>query len=454
LTADLVQRGPWRLIEELGRGGNGTVWRAEHVDSGQSAALKEVNTRKADREPYRRFVTEIETLRGLGEFPGVLPLLDAHVPAEPKAKDRPWFVMPIATPLAEALAEADYGRLVGAFAAIAETLAALGSEHGIAHRDIKPGNLYELDGAALIGDFGLVALPDPSGLTRAGKPLGPANFIPFEMLNDAGTADPFAADVYSLAKSLWVATTGVDFPPPGHQPADAAPYRIADYRPHPQATRLDELVDRATLLDPHRRPNAAMFGTELRQWLELPATEADFDLSAASTAVREALSAEIDDTNRVDGWKEDAYKAARRLEELVRPLNEAMKEADPRAAVGVNDELVSKMLRTLEHMGSAEVLFHFARATSLTVGARPVQTVLRMGRGVELVEDGQLIIRTMIDLGLDGVMQSDMHWTSADRSVPVGSVSQEAALQEAVRELSEKLGEALQLLASKAPGSG
>ncbi|HVC07356.1 MAG TPA: serine/threonine-protein kinase [Solirubrobacterales bacterium] len=451
--ADVRQLGPWRLTGELGRGGNGTVWRAEHVDSGQVAALKEVNTRRADREPYRRFVTEIETLRALGEFPGVLTLLDAHVPAEPEAKDRPWFVMPIAAPLFEALAEADYSSLVGSLAAIAETLAALKAEHGIAHRDVKPANLYDLDGAALIGDFGLVALPDPSGLTRAGKPLGPANFIPFEMLNDAGSADPFPADVYSLAKSFWVLAAGVAYPPPGHQPADAAPYRIADFRPHPQATRLDELVDRATRLNPTQRQSAAELAAELREWLELPVTQADFDLSAASSAVREALAPEIDDTDRVESWKEETYKAARRLEELVRPLNDAMKEADPRAEVGVNDELVGNMLRTLEHLGSAEVLFHFARATKITAGAPPIHEVLRMGRGVELVEEGQLVIRTMIDLGLDGVMQSDMHWTSEERVVPVGSVRQEGALQEAIAELGGKLGEALQILAAKAPDS-
>jgi serine/threonine protein kinase len=451
--AETRQLGPWRLVSELGRGGNGIVWRAEHVDSGQLAALKEVKTRRADREPCRRFVTEIETLRALGEFPGVLPLIDAHIPAEPKTQDRPWLVMPIAAPLSEVLAEADHASLVASFATIAETLATLKSEHGIGHRDVKPANLYYLGGTALVGDFGLVALPDPSGLTREGKPLGPANFIPFEMLNDAGTADPFPADVYSLAKTFWVLATGVAYPPPGHQPAAAAPYRIADFRPHPQATRLDELVDRATQMDAQQRPSAAEFAAELRQWLELPVTQADFDLSAASSAVREALAPEIDETNRVEGWKEEAYKAARRLEELVRPLNEAMKEADPRAEVSVNDKLVSDMLRTLEHMGSAEVLFHFARATKITAGAPPIHEVLRVGRGVELIEEGQLIIRTMIDLGLDGVNQSDMHWTSEERFVPVGSVRQEAALQEAVTELGRKLGEALQILATKAPDS-
>jgi serine/threonine protein kinase len=447
------QLGPWQLDTELGRGGNGTVWKVENVDSGQVAALKEIHTRKVDREPYRRFVTEIRTLQELGELPGVLPLIDAHIPDAPAAKEKPWLVMPIAAPLSEVLAGADHSSVVGAIASVARTLATLKADHGIAHRDVKPANLYDLEGASLIGDFGLVALPDPSGLTREGKPLGPANFIPFEMLNNADTADPFAADVYSLAKSFWVLATGVDFPPPGHQPADAAPYRIADFRPHPQATRLDELVDRATRLDPAGRPSVAEFADELQQWLELPIEQADLDLSEISSAVRANLASEIGESQRIEGWKEDAHKAARRLEELVSPLNVAMKEADPRAEVGAIDKLVAEALRTLEHMGSPEVLFHFARATKIVTGTPPIHKVLRMGRGVELIEDGQLIIRTMVDLGLDGVMQSDMHWMGDERIVPVGSIQQEAALQEAVTELGVKLREALEILAGEPLGA-
>lgn len=41
------------------------------------------------------------------------------------------------------------------------------------HRDIKPGNLYDLDGAWLIGDFGLIAVPQATGLTVDGRQVGP-----------------------------------------------------------------------------------------------------------------------------------------------------------------------------------------------------------------------------------------------------------------------------------------
>ena len=447
-TASMADRqlGPWRLLDRLGRGGNAQVWRVEHVDSGELAALKEINARRVDREPYQRFITEIETLRGLGDYPGVLPLIDDHVPKHPSEADGPWLVMPIAQPIRTALAEADLPAVVRAVQRIADTLARLQSEHGLGHRDVKPANLYELAGQALVGDFGLVALPDRSGLTRQGKPLGPANFIPFEMLNAPATADPFAADVYSLAKALWVLACGVDFPPPGHQPASAAPHRIADYCPYPNAERLDELVDASTQLDPRGRPGMARNANDLHAWLGLPAEPRDFAMAEAAAAARGRLSAELGEAERIERWKQAAHAAVRRFDELATPLNVAVKAADPRARVGVVDKLVDQMLRTLLEMGSPEILFHWTR-TSLIAAGGPLSYVLRIGRGIELTENGELIIRAMLDLGLDGVMQTDMHWTDEERVVPVGSVQQEAALQGAVAKLGEKLQEGLLMFA-------
>ena len=80
--------------------------------------------------------------------------------------------MPIATPIAKALEGRPLADVVTAVAAIAETLTRLQRDFGIAHRDIKPGNLYELGGAWLIGDFGLIAVPDAKP-TVDGRQVGP-----------------------------------------------------------------------------------------------------------------------------------------------------------------------------------------------------------------------------------------------------------------------------------------
>ena len=69
--------GPWTLGEELGSGGNATVWKATRPELDAPVALKVVKTHRGDREPYKRFVNEIEFLRSLELTAGVLPLLDA-----------------------------------------------------------------------------------------------------------------------------------------------------------------------------------------------------------------------------------------------------------------------------------------------------------------------------------------------------------------------------------------
>jgi Protein kinase domain len=442
------QLGPWRIGDKLGQGGNAKVYRVEHVETGATAALKEINARNVSREPYKRFVAEIETLRRLGDYAGILPVLDDHIPDVPAEGDQPWLVMPIAQPLRDAFTDADLPAIVAAIGEIARTLAGLRTEHGLAHRDLKPANLYALDGMALVGDFGLVALPDRSGLTKEGKPLGPANFMPFEMLNDPGSADAFAADVYSLAKTLWTLTCGVNIPPPGHQPAMAAPHRIADYRPHPNAALLDEMVDRATLLDPVSRPSMDELASDLAAWASVLPDPAAFDMAEAASAVRSALNAEIATTERIERWKEAAHGAVRRFDELARPLNDAMKEADPRARINVIDQEVDSTLKLLEYIGSPTALFHWTRASLIAVGS-PLAYVLRMGRGVELIEDGTLIVRAMVGLGLERVMGADMHWTD-ERRVPVGSTQQEVALQELTAALAEQLKVGLRTFAENA----
>lgn len=445
------QLGPWRLGEKLGEGGNGIVWEAEHAETGQRVALKVIKTRKVDREPYQRFLAEIRTLRQIREHPRVLPLLDAHVPEEPSKTDKPWFVMPIASSLAGELQEKNLAAVVAAVATIAETLAALREEHRLAHRDIKPANLYWLEENALIGDFGLVALPDPSGLTTEGKPLGPTHFIPFEMLNEPMSADPYAADVYSLAKTLWVLASGVSYPPPGHQPADGGALSIGGYRPHPHSSSLDRLISRATQTDPGLRPSVEEVASDLRAWADLPAGPKEIEMAGAAAAVRERLASEIGETERVEGWKAAADEAAERLEELIESLDGVIEAADPRAELRIYDELAENYLTTLEHSGSPEILWSFVRASKITAGSPPIHYVLRLGRGVELIEGGDLIIRTMIDVGLDGVSGNDMFWRADERKVPVGSIEQEAALQEATEELAEKLQDGLTVFAEKAP---
>jgi Protein kinase domain len=259
------QYGNWVTIGEkaLGAGGNGEVWRAETAD-GRSGAIKIIATRRGPGCSYRmgRFRDEITFLLAHPGFPGVLPLIDSRI--SESAVEASWYVMPVATPIREALGDdPDLAVVVSAVAEIGATLVSLAAE-GVAHRDIKPDNLFQLEGQWVIGDFGLVTYPDKDPRTQHGRKLGPTDYMAPEMRRDADQADPWPADVWALAKTLWVLLTGQELPLPGtHRPAEPA-HGLRERITFRFAAELDLLLEKATLTEPRERVSMEDMATELR----------------------------------------------------------------------------------------------------------------------------------------------------------------------------------------------
>jgi serine/threonine protein kinase len=440
--------GPWTLKSQLGSGGNATVWLAEHADRRQ-VALKLINTRKADREPYKRFIAEINFLVGLGLTPGVVPVLDHHLPERPSRSDRPWLAMELAQPIREALAEADLGQVVDAMGAISATLARLAAAQGVAHRDIKPANLYRLNDNWCVGDFGLVALPEQSDLTQPGRPLGPAHFLADEMLRDPVNADPFPADVYALGKTLWVLACRQNFPPQGHQPVTIRGNLIADYAPHPHAAALDRLVDRMTEVQPQLRPTMAEVAAELQEWGELADSPPVIDLSATRARLHESLADQLSTGDVADRRRELALAAVRQLQELTRPLNDALRQLYPRTKIDqVTDDKVDHMLKTYDH--GTDVEFRWARLSSVAIGSEFSEHELRMGRAMELTDKGELLWHAFVDMGPKTYVGDRFLWQAERRGAPVGTVTMDKMLHEAVRELAGALERGAEALADRA----
>jgi hypothetical protein len=443
--------GDWLLGGKLGEGGNATVWEASR-GSASPVALKVLRTRNAGSEPYRRFVRETETLRSLSHTDGVLPLLESHLPSRPTRRDPAWLAMPIAVPIADALAGKTLDEVVQAMAGVASTLSGLKTTHQLAHRDLKPGNLYRLSDRWLVGDFGLVAIPDVEELTRSGRPLGPLHFTPYEMITDAAHADPHAADVFSFAKTLWVLAVEQRFPPGGHQPVGNSGLSIADFRPHGQAAALDRLVDAATLLRPEDRPTMEQIANDLVIWLELSREPTVLDVSDIRSRLRVKMAVELQEIDAEARKRELGYAAVRRLTEMVAPFNAALLEIHPLAQIDtIGDRLSENQVLSLRHMGSPTFLLRWQRC-SMIGGRDPHRRyVLRLSRGLELEEGGKLAVRFMVDVGLDGLMHTDFSWVSAPYEAPVDSVALERAFEQAIADLSERFEEGLRVFEEKMP---
>ena len=308
--------GQWILQEPIGQGGNGVVWSANNSNN-RPVAIKFLQSEHFGQQCEQRFRDEIEFLRRESNRPGILPLIDYYLPEKSGLDDRPWFTTPFAqcfTKLSLA-GSANLEKLVADIEVIAQTLAKLHDE-GKWHRDLKPDNLFILDAAPVIGDFGLVHFPGKEANTRDSEHLGSRNYTAPELEGDAGDTPAGPADVYSLAKTFWVLASGKRHPPAGQLRMDIPELRFSQLCPHPRAGSLDFLLERGTNHAPLCRPTMQQFGKELSEWLHPPTTEPKIsDLSVLPNDYQSAF--------------ELADRARRKKEELIDAAKTALASCEP-----------------------------------------------------------------------------------------------------------------------------
>lgn len=171
----------FELVNRLGSGGMGMVWRAHDLALHRDVALKEVrppdpalteNDPEAARLLRARVLREARALARL-DHPGVVTV---HHIVDGGEHAYPWIVMELVpgASLAERLAE---GTLTPAEAAELGrgVLSALRAAHaaGIHHRDVKPANvLLRADGSPVLTDFGIAAIRESTSLTATGSIIG------------------------------------------------------------------------------------------------------------------------------------------------------------------------------------------------------------------------------------------------------------------------------------------
>ncbi len=253
----------YQIIETLGQGGYGTVYRARQLAVEREVALKFDNRLLLTERDKRRFMREVTAAGQLSGHPHVVAVYDAGVLVD----GRPYMVLELCPngSLADRLRDkgpfpAAEVRDIGV--AIAD---ALGAAHaaGVLHRDVKPANiLVNRYGGVALADFGLAVVPRPgmeSSATR--EALTPAYASP-EVFN---LAEPtVAGDLYALAATLYALLSGrPPYFPPGGSPSMVA-LMAARLGPVPDVPgappALVAVLRRAMAYDPaDRPPDAAAF---------------------------------------------------------------------------------------------------------------------------------------------------------------------------------------------------
>jgi serine/threonine protein kinase len=216
LFAGAILAAKYRLIAEIGRGGMGSVWRAERLGWDAPVAVKLMSAEIADRpEALARFEREVRLAAGL-RSPHVVQVLDHGLDA---ASGTPFIVMELLEGESLARRLKRSGRLSPGetFGIISDVVRALGRAHaaGIVHRDLKPDNIFlvrnEDEGLAKILDFGVAKWTAPSlpesGLTRPGSVVGTPFYMSPEQIQGSQNTD-HRADLWSLATIVCECLTG------------------------------------------------------------------------------------------------------------------------------------------------------------------------------------------------------------------------------------------------------
>ncbi|MFK0155143.1 protein kinase [Streptomyces sp. NPDC090493] len=210
-NSERLLAGRYRLGGVLGRGGMGTVWRAEDETLGRTVAVKELRfPSNIDEEEKRRLITR--TLREAKAIARIRNNSAVTVFDVVEEDDRPWIVMELVEgkSLAEVIREdglLEPKRAAEVGLAILDVLRSAHRE-GILHRDVKPSNVLisESDGRVVLTDFGIAQVEGDPSITSTGMLVGAPSYISPERAR--GHKPGPAADLWSLGGLLYAAVEG------------------------------------------------------------------------------------------------------------------------------------------------------------------------------------------------------------------------------------------------------
>jgi len=274
--------GHYTIESKLGRGGQGVVYLASDTRLNRPVALKFLPPALVDDECARqRFIREVQTASA-AQHPNICMIYAI----ETTDAGEPFIVMAHCqgVTLRQALNDGvlSIADAIDIAAQIADGLAAA-HEHGVVHRDVKPGNVMLTDQGVKILDFGLARFLDSSQITAVGSLLGTASYMSPEQIH-CEPADP-RSDVWSLGIILYEMLTGA--PPFTGSHPDAICYAITHDRIPPSTMgvprALRSLVFGALSRNLDRRPSASALARTLRN-LQLPGDVLSKRLTASESA--------------------------------------------------------------------------------------------------------------------------------------------------------------------------
>jgi len=351
----------YELLKEIGRGGQGVVYRARQKSLNRTVALKVIGVGHWDTEAHlRRFRLEAEAAASLNH-PFIVPIHEIR-----ERNGCCYFSMNLVEggQLDEAVKRQviSIRRAVELIAKLARTVH-YAHENGILHRDIKPGNvLLDKEGEPHLTDFGLARLVETEGtVTRTTEMLGTPSYMAPEQACGNNAELTAAADIYGLGAVLYQLLTGT---PPFVGRSTYETVRLLLETDARQPRLLNPKVDRdlSTIClkclekDPQRRYSSALaLAQDLERWLRhepIQARRTGLVIRGKkwlhrnpSTAFAGASLAGLIAALSVIVWKSDFVHPPPTTGIAVLPFENLSDNKDAFVADGIQDDILTKLAK-------------------------------------------------------------------------------------------------------------
>jgi len=280
----------YRILERLGEGGSAVVFLAWEHKHERRVVLKVLRPESALLFGPDRFLTEVRLASALSH-PHIIPFIDSG-----QAAGLPYYVMPHVegTTLADARAGTKpppLETLVPWLRDVAEALA-YAHQHGVVHRDLKPGNILCAGGHAYLLDFGVAKASREVAAgalrTRVGFVPGTPRYMAPEQVAGRTDVGP-ATDVFAWGQVAYECLTGAVLPAPWAVPE--ARLSAVLVRTHPELPRaLAELVGAALSPVPEARPKADQIAEALARLTAISDADGSWRAGDARRASRSGKS--------------------------------------------------------------------------------------------------------------------------------------------------------------------
>ena len=307
----------YKIVEKLGEGGMGVVYKAEDTKLDRMVALKFLPPHlNASEQDKARFIQEAKAAAALNH-PNVCSIIDIQEHDGPQGGKQMFIVMEFVDgqTLREKKGTINFKQAIDIGIQVADGLAAA-HEKGIVHRDIKPENIMiRKDGIAQIMDFGLAKLRASGSkitrLTKEGSTVGTAGYMSPEQVQGQDT--DHRSDIFSYGVLLYELLTG-QLPFKGvHETALA--YEIVNVDAAPMSSlkpdidpNLDAIVLECLEKDPRERTQSiAQISVDLKRYRRESSRQRASRVTAARPAIKVQQTSEVVETSRSSSKRNFGY---------------------------------------------------------------------------------------------------------------------------------------------------